>query len=283
MLDLAEASGVGAHAEGQPKQLSFCSKVASVPVVNVWDTSEVTAYFDVLYLTLAQSPTHQQIGWEALGKGYLGQLGFVGQPELVRMAELGGMRMGSRVLDLCCGTCGVALWYARVTGSQVTGLDCSAIALSIGQERARKSGVALQSVVGDITHPPFRPGSFDAVVCIDGFGAPFSQLFQECWDVLGPDGRLSFLLSFPTEVGLQVPGWLQETGFHDIQCQDLTAQAVPMLKRWLASYRRHAKAHVAEVGLPYHRALTEEMAALLRAFEHGNASRLLVSAAKIPQ
>ena len=115
--------------------------MGTVPSVDVGNTAEVAAYFDALYLALSRSPTHERIGREALGEGYVGQLGFAGEPELFRLAELAGMRPGRRVLDLCCGSCGVAQWYARVTGSQVTGLDCSATALALGDRQDRKSVV----------------------------------------------------------------------------------------------------------------------------------------------
>jgi|SRR3990172_1502503 len=114
------------------------------------DSHGVAAYFDALYASLAQSPTHARIGREALGSGFVGQLGFAGEEELFRLAELAGMGPGRAVLDLCCGMGGTSVWYAQRTGSHVTGLDCSPVGLSLARKHTRASGVAIELVLADL-------------------------------------------------------------------------------------------------------------------------------------
>jgi ubiquinone/menaquinone biosynthesis C-methylase UbiE len=240
---------------------------------------EAGAYFDALYSALANSPTHALVGREAVGEAYVGQLGYAGEEELFRLAELAGIGRGRRVLELCCGTGGVSVWFARQTGSSVIGVDCSRVGLSLSSLAVQGAPeVDAEFVLGDIDHLPFAQGRFDAVVCLDGFGALFSKIFRECYRVLRPGGGLAFMLNVPRTPEVRVETELSKAGFVDTYVASEQSHAV--MRRWLAAYKRYATSHIDEIGMAYHVALTEEIASLLDHFAKGGVKRYLISAVK---
>ena len=78
-------------------------------------------------------------------------------PELVRFA---GVRAGSRVLDVGCGTGVVALTAAR-RGAQVTGADLTPELLERARENAEISGYDVDFHESDVEALPFGDASFD--------------------------------------------------------------------------------------------------------------------------
>jgi SAM-dependent methyltransferase len=73
---------------------------------------------------------------------------------------LAGLKPGALVLDVPCGT-GILADFLTARGARVVGTDISPAMLTVAQE----DGVALGHVRADLEQPPYRPGSFDAVVC----------------------------------------------------------------------------------------------------------------------
>jgi SAM-dependent methyltransferase len=76
-------------------------------------------------------------------------------------------RQGERVLDLACGTGGVALRVAR-TGADVVGLDFSPDQLEKARAAADAEGLAIRFDEGDAQALPYDDGEFDAVVSVFG-------------------------------------------------------------------------------------------------------------------
>src|ERR1700677_39001 len=67
-----------------------------------------------------------------------------------------------QVLDIGCG-CGVPVArHLTAAGHQVTGVDISDVQI----ERARRLVPAAAFIRADVTETDFRPGSFDAVICL---------------------------------------------------------------------------------------------------------------------
>jgi 2-polyprenyl-3-methyl-5-hydroxy-6-metoxy-1,4-benzoquinol methylase len=64
------------------------------------------------------------------------------------------------ILDLPCGT-GILAELLRSRGFRVIGADISPTMLAVAQQRDDFDGV----VRADLEQPPWRPGTFDAVVC----------------------------------------------------------------------------------------------------------------------
>jgi len=84
---------------------------------------------------------------------------------VVRKLEIGP---GDRVLDLACGTGGVALVAARA-GAEVVGLDISADQLEKARRAAGEAGLEIRFDEGDCEALPYAEGSFDAVASVFGF------------------------------------------------------------------------------------------------------------------
>lgn len=240
-------------------------------------TAEIARYFDALYATLAASPTHEAIGREALGDAYVGQIGYVDEPELRRLAELAGATRGRRVLELCCGTGGVSSWLARSLGVRTIGVDCAAGGLRLARG-ADGGGAAVAFAVADLARLPFAPASLDGMLCIDGFGAGFDAVAAQAARLLRPGGGLAVLVSLPPEETARAVEAFGQAGLVDAFAEDRTASAAPLMARWLAAYRRHREAHVRETGERIHRGLVEEIERLLAGYESGALGRVLLAA-----
>lgn len=242
-----------------------------------FEPAAVGPYFDALYATIDASATHALIGREALGDAYLGQLGYADEGELLRLAEVAGVGRGRRVLDIACGTGGVSRWYAERTGAAVTGIDCSAVGLRLGARSLPGRGTTAFALA-DLRALPFAGGTFDALVCLDGFGADFGTLAAEARRLLTPGGGLAVLLSLEAGVADEVVATLAAAGLDGCFAEHRTAEAGAIMERWLGAYRRHASAHIAEVGERYHRALVDEIAGLLDGYASGAVERVLIGA-----
>ena len=88
-----------------------------------------------------------------------------------RVVETLAIESGSRVLDVACGTGGVALRAARA-GGDVVGIDITADQLAKARRAAEAEGLAIQFDEGDCEELPYGDGEFDAVA--SAFGAIFA-------------------------------------------------------------------------------------------------------------
>jgi len=79
---------------------------------------------------------------------------------------------GSRLLDVACGTGGVALRAAR-TGADVVGIDISADQLAKARRAAEEEGLAIRFDEGDCQQLPYDDAQFAAVA--SAFGAIFAD------------------------------------------------------------------------------------------------------------
>ena len=111
---------------------------------------------------------------------------------------------GARVLDVACGTGGVALRAARA-GADVVGIDISADQLAKARRAAGSEGLAIQFDEGDCQQLPYADTAFDAVV--SAFGAIFApdheRTAAELARVCRPAGRLG-LTAWPADEWTQV-------------------------------------------------------------------------------
>ncbi len=212
---------------------------------------------------------------EALGDGYVGQLGYASEEDMRLLSEHVRARPGARILDLCCGTGGMAAWAGRETGATTVGVDCSLVGLRL----ARLQGAGLGDIVaGDVSRLPFADGSFDGIVCLDGFSYTPGAMAWEAIRVLRPGGRFALLVSLPGDGTDEMVRSLREVGFTEVRLEERSANSQPVMARWLEAFERHAAAHIAEVGERYHRSLTGEIRALLEGYRAGAAVRVLVDA-----
>jgi 2-polyprenyl-3-methyl-5-hydroxy-6-metoxy-1,4-benzoquinol methylase len=135
-------------------------------------------------------------------------------PRTLRLLEA---KEGERVLDVACGQ-GVfcrALAEQRV---QVTGVDIAPALIEAARRRNASDRLAIEYRVGDARRlaEVVEPGSFDAALCVLAIQnlAPLSPVWEGCWQVLQPGGRLVVVLMHPC---FRVPrsshwGWDERAG-----------------------------------------------------------------------
>lgn len=106
---------------------------------------------------------------------------------------------GTRVLDVACGTGGVALRAAR-SGADVVGIDISADQLAKARRAAEAEGLEIQLDEGDCERLPYADAAFDAVVSAFGaiFAADHERTAAELARVCRPGGRLA-LTAWPKD------------------------------------------------------------------------------------
>jgi SAM-dependent methyltransferase len=229
---------------------------------------------------LAASETHRAVGREVLGDGYAGQLGYAGEHELLRMAEVCGMAPGRTVLDLGCGTGGVASWWARRTSARVIGVDCSGTALRIGAaDESRDARAAF--VAADATALPLAASSLDGIVSLDGFGLDFARLAREARRLLRGGGRVALLISLPAGGAGPALEALAAAGLAECFVEDQMEPAAALMSRWREAYRRAASGHIAEVGERVHRGIVDEIDELLVGYREGTTERVLIGATRL--
>jgi SAM-dependent methyltransferase len=109
------------------------------------------------------------------------------------LVEFAGVKKGTRVLDVGCGTGVVAVTAAKL-GAEVDGLDLSPALL----ERAQQNGSIAQQKInfreGDVEQLPYKDGEFDFV--LSQFGHMFAPrpeiALSEMLRVLKPGGTIAF-------------------------------------------------------------------------------------------
>jgi SAM-dependent methyltransferase len=116
-----------------------------------------------------------------------------------RIVEALALEPGARVLDVACGTGGVALRAARA-GADVFAIDISADQLGKARRAAEAEGLEIRFDEGDCQQLPYADAAFDVVV--SAFGAIFApdheRVAAELARVCRPAGRMA-LTAWPDD------------------------------------------------------------------------------------
>jgi SAM-dependent methyltransferase len=189
---------------------------------------------------------------------------------------------GSRVLDVACGTGGVALRAARA-GADVVGIDISADQLAKARRAAEAEGLAIRFDEGDCQELPYADTEFEVVVSV--FGAIFApdqertaaELARVCrprgllaltawqkdaWSDLhtkagrpqydvdarewGREERIRRLLGDTFDLELETGTWRVEAESAEA-LWELFSTSMPPLRAWLASADGDARGHARRV------------------------------------
>ena len=204
-----------------------------------------------------------------------------------RVVEALAVEPGVRVLDVACGTGGVALRAARA-GADVVGIDISADQLAKARRAASAEGLDIRFDEGDCQELPYADAEFDTVA--SAFGAIFApdheRAAAELARVCRPGGRLA-LTAWPkddwSEVSMRAGRtfdedadareWAREehvrgllgdsfelelqTGDWRIEAEsgnalwELASTSMPPLRTWLAEQSAEARAHAEQVYRDY--------------------------------
>src|ERR1700730_5531551 len=116
----------------------------------------------------AQLKAGMKASWMA---GDFGQIALHIAPVGEKFVERIGIKPGSRVLDVACGTGNTALPAARA-GASVTGVDIATNLLDQARKRAAAEGLEIRFEEGDAEHLPCPDQAFDVVLTM--FGAMFA-------------------------------------------------------------------------------------------------------------
>lgn len=204
-----------------------------------------------------------------------------------RVVEALAIEPGMRILDVGCGTGGVALRAARA-GADVVGIDIAAGQLAKARDAADAEGLAIQFDEGDCQQLPYDDAAFEGVA--SAFGAVFApdheRTAAELARVCRPGGGF-VLTTWPRDEWLKVgeragrpppegpdaTDWAREehvrgllgaafdlelhTGEWRIEADsgeelwELVTDAMPPLRTWLAEQSDEVRARAAQVYLDY--------------------------------
>jgi len=106
------------------------------------------------------------------------------------------LRVGDRVLDVCCGTGASAIPAAVCVGptGQVLGIDLAESLLQLARHKSRQQGLEnIEFRYGDFENLGLPDESFDAIACVFGifFVPDMVAAIRELWRMLRPGGKLA--------------------------------------------------------------------------------------------
>jgi ubiquinone/menaquinone biosynthesis C-methylase UbiE len=113
-----------------------------------------------------------------------------------RTIELASVPIGSRVLDVCCGTGASALPAAEAVGptGNVIGVDLAKELLGLARTKATQRRLAnIEFEIGDMLSLRFPTETFDVVICVFGifFLPDMAMAVRELWRCVRPGGQLA--------------------------------------------------------------------------------------------
>jgi SAM-dependent methyltransferase len=187
----------------------------------------------------------------------LGQTGWMTADEFRGFFRILNVTPGSRVLEVGCGAGGCAVYLARMTNAEVTGIDINENGIRNAQRLAEltASGARLHFEQADAgARLPFADESFDAVFSNDAMcHIPRRLCALEEWHrVLKPNGRMLFTdamvitgpvtneeLAIRSSIGYYLflpPGenerLIERAGFELLSSVDLTESTATISENW---------------------------------------------------
>jgi SAM-dependent methyltransferase len=131
-------------------------------------------------------------GWEAVDEGWgrkAVDFSTLSEPsncrEYVALHHQLGVDVGSRVLDVACGS-GLAIELARLRGASCSGIDASPRLVAIARHRSPDCDIR----VGDMHHLPWDDHTFDIATSFRGIWGTTPDAVTEIGRVVRPGGRL---------------------------------------------------------------------------------------------
>ena len=188
----------------------------------------------------------------------LGQESWITADECDRFCDWLGLAAGQRVLEMACGSGGVAARIAANRGASVVGTDVNAFAIRAATARTATAAAQLEFLTANADERlPFPDASFDAVICNDAINhfRDRPAVLAEWRRVLRAGGRCLFTdpvvvtglvsqaeLEARSSIGFFLfsgvganEALLQAAGFRLERTADLTDAVAQVSRRWRAA------------------------------------------------
>jgi 2-polyprenyl-3-methyl-5-hydroxy-6-metoxy-1,4-benzoquinol methylase len=158
-------------------------------------SSPSSAHYDANYRNF-EHDLYAEMRREAFGED-VGQSGWMTAEEQDKYLGWLQLAPGKSLLDVACGTGGLALRIASLTGCSVTGIDAHQDAITVAISIAAQRGLAQRTdfrVTDAAARLPFPEANFDAITCIDAINHLPNRpaVIAEWTRLLKPGGRLLF-------------------------------------------------------------------------------------------
>ncbi len=158
-------------------------------------------YYQKFWTAAFASEAHTRHCERVFGKD-LCQDGMVDMAALQDMLSRLDLQPGDRVLDLGCGIGSIAEYISDVTEAEVLGLDYSASAIAVANERSAEKRSRLTFVQGDMNALDLPERSFDAAVSLDTlyWVSDLPDTISQILRAIKPGGQLAiFMLQYRDE------------------------------------------------------------------------------------
>lgn len=229
------------------------------------NTQKVIAYFSTFesrygYDLLLKGTKH--FGYYPYGKENL-SIPQAQKSMEAKLAEKLNLPKDSLVLDAGCGEGNVAMHLAQEYDFNVRGIDLLKIAIQRATEKAKKQNLEnkVTFAVGDYSKLNFPDNFFDGVFAVETLvhAVDYKQALKEFYRVLKPNGKLCLLdysicakenltakqreiwdmiieesgmHSLPYFIHGKFPQMLNESGFKEVDVENITARVMPMVKKF---------------------------------------------------
>lgn len=153
-------------------------------------------YYRDFYRRAFDSTAHSKLCERVFGQDLTqeGQMDMDGVRDLLRRLDL---QPGQHVLDLGCGAGGIAEFISDQTGTLVTGIDYSTVAIDVGNERTATKRNRVSFVQANLNDLDLEPVAYDAAVMIDSvyWLADIDTGLQRILEFLKPGGQLIIVIA----------------------------------------------------------------------------------------
>ncbi|KAA3614491.1 MAG: class I SAM-dependent methyltransferase [Planctomycetota bacterium] len=138
--------------------------------------------------------------------------------KMERIARIVDLKPGQHILDLGCGWCGPALYFAEKYDCRITGVTISPIQRQFALDWAEKRGLSdrIQIDLIDVMEIDYPAGGFDQIMFLESIihMPRKAELFSKCRELLKPGGMLFIQESCYDKQSLEAQ-YRSDEGFHE--------------------------------------------------------------------
>ena len=152
-------------------------------------------YYQRFYPAAHASAAHSRLCERVFGED-LCQEGMVDMAAIEDLLGRLDLKPGDHLLDLGCGAGAIAKYISERTGARVTGLDYSAPAIAVANERTADKRDRLTFLQGDMNALDLPAGSFDAAISLDTlyWVADLADTLSQVVRTIKPGGQIGIFM-----------------------------------------------------------------------------------------